>query len=415
MELDNYISGPAGIRTVYIIVHGNATLYYTITDHASTMLSTSLGSMVALMDEQGNLAENASYDPWGRICNATTWTYDNTQPLTLTFRGFTGHEMLPDFALINMNGRVYDPVLGRFLSPDNYVQNPENGQSYNRYSYCLNNPLIYTDSDGEFFVIDSWLVGFIHGFFSTGSNRWSTAWNEANLRAGNDARIWGGLFATDPNKSFGGRVWEVVSRFTWQLPQTIGGWGTSQTYNTFGLGGGVESVKYKYGATVVKTRGEWGGVTQGNYIVGDRDIEADANNPLFQHEYGHYIQSQSMGWAYYPRVGIPSLLSTGEHDFHPVEQDANRRAFLYFNKNVEGFYDIDPFDNRGWDFYYNPIDPYQKGNYGVVWDYKNASHLQAIDKLIVHAKWYDHFSWLLYPIGPIVVGLINSGYYNRNY
>ena len=47
-----------------------------------------------------------------------------------------------------MNGRVYDPLLGRFLSPDSYVQSTYNTQSYNRYSYCLNNPLIYTDIDG---------------------------------------------------------------------------------------------------------------------------------------------------------------------------------------------------------------------------------------------------------------------------
>ena len=49
-----------------------------------------------------------------------------------------------------MNGRLYDPILGRFFSPDNYVQLPDNSQSFNRYSYCLNNPLKYTDPTGEF-------------------------------------------------------------------------------------------------------------------------------------------------------------------------------------------------------------------------------------------------------------------------
>ena len=65
-------------------------------------------------------------------------------------RGYTGHEMMPEFGLINMNGRVYDPNLGRFLSPDNYVQMPDNSQNFNRYSYCLNNPLKYNDPSGEF-------------------------------------------------------------------------------------------------------------------------------------------------------------------------------------------------------------------------------------------------------------------------
>ncbi len=47
------------------------------------------------------------------------------------------------------NGRVYDPVMGMFLSPDNFVQEPGNSQNFNRYAYCLNNPLIYIDPDGE--------------------------------------------------------------------------------------------------------------------------------------------------------------------------------------------------------------------------------------------------------------------------
>ncbi|MDZ4204655.1 MAG: RHS repeat-associated core domain-containing protein, partial [Bacteroidales bacterium] len=64
-------------------------------------------------------------------------------------RGFTGHEYLDGFGLINMNGRVYDPFLARFLSPDPFVQAPDYSQNYNRYSYCLNNPLKYTDPDGE--------------------------------------------------------------------------------------------------------------------------------------------------------------------------------------------------------------------------------------------------------------------------
>ena len=63
-------------------------------------------------------------------------------------RGYTGHEHLPWFGLVNMNARLYDPAVGRFLSPDPLIQAPDNTQSYNRYSYCLNNPLRYTDQSG---------------------------------------------------------------------------------------------------------------------------------------------------------------------------------------------------------------------------------------------------------------------------
>ena len=58
------------------------------------------------------------------------------------------HEYYPAFKIINMNGRLYDPVIGRFFSPDNYVQLPEFTQGFNRYSYCLNNPLKYVDPTG---------------------------------------------------------------------------------------------------------------------------------------------------------------------------------------------------------------------------------------------------------------------------
>ena len=54
-----------------------------------------------------------------------------------TNRGFTGHEHLDEFGLINMNARLYDPLLGRFLAPDPIVQSPFFSQSYNRYTYTV--------------------------------------------------------------------------------------------------------------------------------------------------------------------------------------------------------------------------------------------------------------------------------------
>ena len=64
-----------------------------------------------------------------------------------------------------MNGRIYDPRLGRFLSPDPYVQSPYNSQNYNRYSYCLNNPLKYTDPSGKLFKEILAPISFIAGLF----------------------------------------------------------------------------------------------------------------------------------------------------------------------------------------------------------------------------------------------------------
>ncbi len=92
-----------------------------------------------------------SFDAWGRRRNPIDWSYNlASQPDLFAGRGFTGHEDLPWFILVNMNGRLYDPLIARFLSPDNYVQAPDFSQAFNRYSYCLNNPLVYTDPSGDF-------------------------------------------------------------------------------------------------------------------------------------------------------------------------------------------------------------------------------------------------------------------------
>jgi hypothetical protein len=80
-----------------------------------------------------------------------------------------------------MNGRLYDPVLGRMLSPDNYVQAPDNTQSYNRYSYCINNPLKFTDPSGNIFwlpIIAGAIIGsYIGGSMANDNNFNPTEWD----------------------------------------------------------------------------------------------------------------------------------------------------------------------------------------------------------------------------------------------
>ncbi len=98
--------------------------------------------------DTGTQPETLASDPWVRRRNPTTWGYAEVPTAFLFDRGYTGHQHLDRFGLINMNGRVYDPALARFLSPDPFIANPANSQNYNRYSYCLNNPLKYTDPSG---------------------------------------------------------------------------------------------------------------------------------------------------------------------------------------------------------------------------------------------------------------------------
>ena len=107
-----------------------------------------LGSVHLVTNASGNVVQELSYDAWGRQRNATDWTYNGTLPEPKFERGYTFHEQLTEFDLINMNGRVYDPFIARFMSPDPFTQDPGNLQGYNRYSYVLNNPMKYVDPSG---------------------------------------------------------------------------------------------------------------------------------------------------------------------------------------------------------------------------------------------------------------------------
>ncbi len=67
-------------------------------------------------------------------------------------RGFTGQEFLSSPGLVHLNGRLYDPLIGRMVSADPMVPDPMNGQAWNRYSYVVNNPLAFTDPSGYCFL-----------------------------------------------------------------------------------------------------------------------------------------------------------------------------------------------------------------------------------------------------------------------
>ena len=133
--------------TVYVrevsAAESASSVYHRITDR--------LGNTVSIVRGDGSEVLKARYDEWGKMtCDRNDIGF---------IRGFTGHETLPELGLINMNGRMFDPFTARFLSPDDYVQAPLSPQGFNRYSYCMNNPLRYTDPSGEL----AWFVPVIAG------------------------------------------------------------------------------------------------------------------------------------------------------------------------------------------------------------------------------------------------------------
>lgn len=156
------------------------------------------------------------------------------------------------------------------------------------------------------------------------------------------AQLTRGLFLTDLNRSPWGRVWQLFSRFTWELPQTLVGWLYSVGR---ALAGQIDRVDTLGGITFA-TKSSCAylmGVSLGTFVdlwtvpwmrgEGEGFVLA---NPICQHEFGHTADSRRFGWFYLPLIGLPSLLSTlgkGDHNAFWTEIRANRHAKRYFSKH----------------------------------------------------------------------------------
>ncbi|MBR0178310.1 MAG: hypothetical protein IJQ11_12900 [Bacteroidales bacterium] len=164
----HYLTAGSGLFAIFATqTNGASAMHYTLKDHQGSLAATVCG----------NAVERLSYDAWGRRRNPVGFGYSN---VSHTFdRGFTLHEHYDDFNLINMNGRCYDPVIGRMLSPDIAIQDEYNAQAYNRYSYCFNNPLRFTDPSGyvvqmpfEYYGLEAFGYGYLgrHSFKGSSFN-----------------------------------------------------------------------------------------------------------------------------------------------------------------------------------------------------------------------------------------------------
>jgi RHS repeat-associated protein len=134
---------------------GSTSTYYATSDH--------LGSSDVVMDSGANVLTRESFTPFGAR-RGSNWTGipatgDYTAFGNTTRRGFTNHEMLDSVSLVHMNGRVYDPYLGRFLSPDTVIQSLGATESINPYAYAWNDPLKFIDPSGHSVLGD--IVGVI--------------------------------------------------------------------------------------------------------------------------------------------------------------------------------------------------------------------------------------------------------------
>ena len=170
-----YLSGPTGVYAVVVTENNVNTIHYILKDN--------LGSWTVITDGDGVVEQRLSFDAWGNLRNPNTWS-GSFSGTPMFDRGFTGHEHLYNFGLINMNGRMYDPVMSSFLSVDQYVQSPSSSQNFNRYAYCLNNPLRYVDPSGEEIITMAILVGAFIGSFT------NTAVQVMSGNVNNGAQFW---------------------------------------------------------------------------------------------------------------------------------------------------------------------------------------------------------------------------------
>jgi len=162
-------------------------MHYFHTDH--------LNSTTVVTDQNGQEVEEMGYLPFGALL------YDNALQggqWRSVYR-FTGQEYDAEFALYNYNARLYDPIMGRFISPDHIMQDFYNPQNLNRYAYCINNPLIYVDPTGHLFGID--FGGFFRGLGSSIGRGISSAWGSVK---GGVSSAWRSTIGRAWNSIFGG-------------------------------------------------------------------------------------------------------------------------------------------------------------------------------------------------------------------
>ncbi len=146
VEFLTYIGGTAYSAPLVLKSDGTSYNYFYLhRDYQSTIL--------AITNATGGVVEKRLFDPWGLLTKVQDGAGVTLAKMMFFDRGYTGHEHLQDVGLINMNARLYNPNLHRFLEADNFIQDPYNTQNYNRYGYCVNNPLKYTDVTGNVFNI----------------------------------------------------------------------------------------------------------------------------------------------------------------------------------------------------------------------------------------------------------------------
>lgn len=263
----SYIDNGNSLVAIMETVGSTQNRYYVLTDY--------LGSITQILNTNGTIIEEKSFDAWGRPRNPSTWSLNGSGYFGATYasngwdRGYTGHEHIPEFGIVNMNGRLYDPLMGRMFSPDPYIMGMDNTQGYNRYTYALNNPLTYTDPSGEYVLVDDIVAAAVGGVVNLVSNAL-----QGNLGGHG---FWGGVgrgAAAFGSGAVGG--WGAI------YPQ-FGGWlwgGAAVGATNAWLSGGTSTGQILQGAIVGGISGVAGGAAGSFAASGISSITSSISSPV---------------------------------------------------------------------------------------------------------------------------------------
>ena len=153
-EYEHITDRTGSVKHRYTLSAGSHTIQIERDDNSNKdtpqyLLSDALGSTDVIVNASGEVEQQMAFDPWGQRLNVGGTSNQDIAVNSITNKGYTGHEMDDEVGLTNMNARIYDPVLGRFLSADPVLPDASDLQAFNRYAYVINNPLKYVDPTGN--------------------------------------------------------------------------------------------------------------------------------------------------------------------------------------------------------------------------------------------------------------------------
>lgn len=194
------------------------------------------GNVIGLYDSDLNVVVRYTYDSWGKLLS-TTGSLASTLGQRNPFR-YRGYYYDTESGLYYLNSRYYDPETGRFINADSMLKTPNAGVlSANMFAYCENNPIMSSDSTGQWFGLDDLIAGAVGAVVGIASQ-----------------------FVSDVVTSFNSGSWQISN---WQ------------TYVGAGTGGAIGGITTLYAGPVAGTAVGAGsstliGQTLENYTGGQR-------------------------------------------------------------------------------------------------------------------------------------------------